>query len=144
MQLWSGVPVSMLFEGYVVESLNNNQVAFEVLVENLAGALKSAQFSTECLCKLTKKSGHTYLTFLVEIQSAQIMSVVQDVPIRLLSPTQTALLREPAMGEPEVHIMLPALKASHGLLFARVLSCAASNFLCSLCSLIFLVSIASC
>src|SRR5258706_59414 len=111
MQLWSGVPVATLFEAYVVESLNNNQVAFELQVENLSGALKSAQFSTECLCKLTKKNGHTFLTFLVEIQSAQIMSVVQDVPIRLLSPTQTALLLEPHLPDPTVHILLPALKA---------------------------------
>ncbi len=112
MQLWSGVPVATLFEAYVVESLNNNQVAFELLVENLSGALKSAQYSTECLCKLTKKSGHTYLTFLVEIQSGlQIISVVQDVPIRLLSPTQTALLVEPHLPDPTVHILLPSLKA---------------------------------
>ncbi len=87
MQLWSGIPASTLFESYVVESLNANQVAFELLVENLDRALKSAQFSTECICKLTKKNGNTYLTFIVEIQGAQVMTVVQDVPIKLLSPT---------------------------------------------------------
>jgi hypothetical protein len=92
MQLWSGIPAATLFESYVVESLNANQVAFELQVENLDRALKSAQFSTECMCKLTKKNGHTYLTFIVEIQSSQIMSVVQDVPIRLLSPSVTNLV----------------------------------------------------
>jgi hypothetical protein len=87
MQLWSGIPAATLFESYLVESLNANQVAFELQVENLDRALKSAQFSTECVCKLTKKSANTYLTFIVEIQGAQVMNVVQDVPIKLLSPT---------------------------------------------------------
>lgn len=118
MQLWSGVPVATLFEAYVVESLNNNQVAFELQLENLSGALKSAQFSTECVCKLTKKNGHTFLTFLIEVQTAQVMSVVQDVPIRLLSPTHTALLVEPHLPDPTVHILLPSLKVA---LPARVL-----------------------
>ena len=38
------------------------------------------------------------------------MNVVQDVPIKLLSPTQTALLVEPRLPEPTVHILLPSLK----------------------------------
>ncbi len=52
MQLWSGLPLVTLFEHGKVESLNNNQVAFEMVVENLERALKSAQYSTECVCKV--------------------------------------------------------------------------------------------
>jgi hypothetical protein len=75
MQLWSGLPYQTLFESYLVESLNQNQVAFELQLENLDRALKSAQVSTECLCKLTKKNGNTYLTFIVEIQASQVRGV---------------------------------------------------------------------
>ncbi len=128
MQLWSGLPLVTLFEHGKVESLNNNLVAFEMVVENLERALKSAQYSTECVCKvgfapsahlapltcafpqLAKKDGHTYLTFIIEIQTTQVMNVIQDVPIRLLSPSQLALLSEPEMPNPTVHIMLPTLK----------------------------------
>lgn len=110
MQLWSGIPVPTLFESYLVESLNNNQVAFEVTLENLDRALKSAQLSTECICKLTKKGGSTYLTFIVEIQASQVMNVVHDVPIRLQTPTQIAMLTEPVLPDPTVHILLPSLK----------------------------------
>lgn len=45
MQLWSGVPLGTLFEQCKVESLNNNMVAFEMVVENFERAVKSAQLS---------------------------------------------------------------------------------------------------
>jgi HUS1 checkpoint protein len=111
MQLWSGVLSQTLFDSYLVESLNNNVVAFELQVENLEQALKSAQFSTtECLCKLSKKNGNTYLTFVLEMQTAQVMNVVQDVPVRLLTPAQVSMLTEPVLPDPTVHILLPSLK----------------------------------
>ena len=109
MQLWSGVPAAELFESYLVESLNQNQVAFEVSLENLERALKSAQLSTDCLCKLTKKNGCTYLTFIVELKASQVMNVVQDVPIQLQTPSQIAMLVEPILPDPTVHIMFPPL-----------------------------------
>lgn len=111
MQVWAKTAVRCLFDSYVVESLNNNLIAFELSVENLERALKSAQFSTNCTCKLTKKGGKPYLTFIVEIQAAQIMNVVQDVPVKLLSPAQAALILEPSVSaDPrEVNICLPSV-----------------------------------
>jgi HUS1 checkpoint protein len=38
------------------------------------------------------------------------MNVVQDFPIKLLYPTQKALLVEPHLPDPTVHILLPSLK----------------------------------
>ena len=110
MQLWSGIPQQTLFESYVVESQNANQVALEVVVENLERALKSAQLSTDCLCKLTKKNGAAYLTFIVELKASQVMNVVHDVPIRLQTPTQINMLVEPVLPDPTVHILMPPLK----------------------------------
>ena len=111
MQVWAKTAVRCLFDAYVVESLNNNQIAFELSVENLERALKSAQFSTNCNCKLTKKGGKPYLTFIVEIQAAQIMNVVQDVPVKLLTPAQAALILEPSINaDPrEVNVCLPSV-----------------------------------
>jgi HUS1 checkpoint protein len=38
------------------------------------------------------------------------MSIVQDVPITLVSASQFAQLNEPQLPDPKVHIMLPVLK----------------------------------
>lgn len=110
MQLWSGVPQQTLFDSYVVESLNGNQIAFQVMVENLERALKSAQYSTECLCKLSKKHGITFLSFIIEIHGSQVMTVMHDVPVRVLTATDVGMLTEPTLQDPTVHIMLPPLK----------------------------------
>jgi HUS1 checkpoint protein len=73
--------------------------------------LKSGQLATEITLKLTKKNQVAFLTLAIEIQqSHQMMSVLQDIPIKLLSSAQLAQFSEPHLPDPEVWIMMPPLK----------------------------------
>jgi HUS1 checkpoint protein len=79
-------------------------------LENLSRALKSGQFAHETLVKLTKKNGIPYLSFAIEMIATQSMSILQDVPVNVLSPAQIASFVEPLLPDPEVYIMMPPLK----------------------------------
>ena len=46
LQVWTGVAVPKFFESYRIESQNANIVGFEVCLDHLIQALKSAQYST--------------------------------------------------------------------------------------------------
>jgi hypothetical protein len=50
-----------------VESLNNNEVAFEINLDHLQRALKSGQFAQDIIVKLTKKNGIAYLSLVIEV-----------------------------------------------------------------------------
>jgi HUS1 checkpoint protein len=53
----------------------------------------------------------TNIEFDVEIfQATQSMSILQDVPVNMLSPSQVASFVEPLLPDPEVYIMMPPLK----------------------------------
>lgn len=79
-------------------------------MELLQRALKSGQYATEIIVKLTKKNGLPYLSLAIEHQSNQQTSIIHDVPITLLSAQQLAQYTEPHLPDPEVHIMMPPLK----------------------------------
>jgi HUS1 checkpoint protein len=110
-QVWSGIDSVSLFDDYKIESLNNNEVAFEINLEHLQRALKSAQNAQNIIVKLTKKNQTPFLSLAIEVQNNQhLMTIIQDVPIVLLSAQQLAQYIEPHLPDPEVHIMMPPLK----------------------------------
>ncbi|PRP88712.1 checkpoint clamp complex protein [Planoprotostelium fungivorum] len=110
MQVWSGIASNCLFEDYAIESLNNNEIAFEISLDHLQRALKSGQDASEMLFKLVKKNGVPYLSFVIEKQGQQTMSIVQDVPISMLTQVQFSSYIEPHLPDPDVQIMMPPLK----------------------------------
>ena len=58
-----------LFEDYRIESLNNNEVAFEVQLDNLNRALKSAQHANDVHMKLSKNGrGTPIVAVIIESQ----------------------------------------------------------------------------
>ena len=57
-----------IFEEYLVESLNNNQIGFELSLDNLERALISGKLAQEITTRLTKKNNMAYLSFHIEIQ----------------------------------------------------------------------------
>jgi DNA polymerase III epsilon subunit-like protein len=57
----------MIFEDYFIESQNNNMIGFEINLEHLHRALKSAQTAEDISIKLTKKNGHPMLSFGIDI-----------------------------------------------------------------------------
>jgi HUS1 checkpoint protein len=109
--VWSGLNAQTLFGDYTIESLNNNEVSFKLNLDNLHRALKSAQYATDVTMKLTKKNNLPYLHFNIATQTSQMMVVVQEVPVDLLSAQQLAQYTEPHLEDPEVHIMMPPLKS---------------------------------
>lgn len=110
-QVWSGVNAATLFDDYRIESKNNNEIAFELSLDNVLRGLKSGQLATDITMKLTKKQNVPYLSILIEIQqSHQMMTVLQDIPVKLLSASQLAQFQEPHLPDPEVWILMPPLK----------------------------------
>jgi len=109
-QVWSGINVSALFEEYRIESKNENEIAFEINLDNLLRALKSGQLAAHIILKLTKVENVPFLRMSIDIQSKQLMTVQQDIPIKLLSASQLAQFSEPRLPDPEVYIMMPALR----------------------------------
>lgn len=93
--------------------------------------MKSTQNSIEVLIKLTKKDGWPLLSFniiqqvrrflfifdpllscvliLQQSRAERRIQVIQDVPVRVLSPQQQQAFHEPLVPEPQVHIMMPPL-----------------------------------
>lgn len=55
-----------LFSDYTVESMNNNEISFNITLDHLQRALKSSQYAQETLVKLSKKNGIPYLSLCIE------------------------------------------------------------------------------
>ncbi len=114
MQVWSGLNTTSIFKDIIIESLHQNEIYFELALDHLQKALKSASGSAiqlhDVIVKLTKKNGSPYLSFTIELHPSPTMTITQDVPITLLSAQQFASLTEPHLPDPKVHVLLPPLR----------------------------------
>lgn len=81
----------------------------ELNLENLYRALKSGQYSTETLIKLTKKNSSAFLSIAIELNQAQSIAVVHDIPV-LIHPKLHKKLVEPKFPNPTIYILMPPLK----------------------------------
>ncbi len=91
-QVWSGINSLSLFEDYRIESLNNNEIAFEINLDHLQRALKSGQTAQDITIKLTKKNGIPFLSLAIEVQvirsaSIAIFLTLTSQIIRIISPS---------------------------------------------------------
>lgn len=69
MQVWSGLNSSTVFKDMIIESLQRNEIYFELGLDHLLKALKSAAVNgAEVVIKLTKKNNVPYLSFTVVVQ----------------------------------------------------------------------------
>jgi len=111
MQVWSSASVELLFDNYIIESINDRQIYFTVNCDNLNRALKSGLEASEIIMKLTKKNNEPFLDFTINKMSAhQNMAIVQDIPVELMTPAQIERHVEPHLDDPVVHIMMPTLR----------------------------------
>mmetsp|Transcript_11030 Transcript_11030/g.13623 ORF Transcript_11030/g.13623 Transcript_11030/m.13623 type:complete len:273 (-) Transcript_11030:22-840(-) len=111
LQVWGGINVASLFEDYRIESMNNNELSFEIILGHIHKALKSAQFATDVTMKLTKnQKGLPVLSISIITQTMQTATIVQEVPIQVISAAQLSNLKEPPLPNPEVYILMPQLK----------------------------------
>ncbi|KZV79678.1 cell cycle checkpoint [Exidia glandulosa HHB12029] len=112
-QLWSSIRIEHIFTDYRIQSNNNNEITFEISSEPLLAALKSALSSPEVVLKLTKKNDHATWSFEIAISSTSgsRMNIVHDVRVAVQRPADVARMKEPLCPEPDVHVVLPPLKA---------------------------------
>ncbi len=69
MQVWSGMSTSAIFDDdMILESANNNEISFEINLENLIRALKSGTAAQNVIMKLTKKNNSPFLSFIIDVQ----------------------------------------------------------------------------
>eukprot|EP00698_Gefionella_okellyi_P010312 TRINITY_DN2668_c0_g1_i2.p2 TRINITY_DN2668_c0_g1~~TRINITY_DN2668_c0_g1_i2.p2 ORF type:complete len:268 (-),score=44.80 TRINITY_DN2668_c0_g1_i2:966-1769(-) len=107
--VWASIAVKSICDTYTIESLNQNEIGLELDLSHVSRALKSAQ-SADAEMRLKKIDEHPYLGFTVTSHGAQAVTVVQDVPITVLSGSQVQNFREPQTDMPDVQIFLPPLK----------------------------------
>mmetsp|Transcript_53209 Transcript_53209/g.108570 ORF Transcript_53209/g.108570 Transcript_53209/m.108570 type:complete len:281 (+) Transcript_53209:91-933(+) len=100
-----------VFRTFRIESKNDNKIAFEIDLSNFSRALKSSEQAEMATLKLAKKLGKAYLSFEIIIQSTPMMTVIQDVPITIISAEEQQNLMEPDIGEPSVRLISPPLKS---------------------------------
>ncbi|KAI9207229.1 checkpoint protein Hus1/Mec3 [Polychytrium aggregatum] len=112
-QVWGSISTSFIFADYRIESANENQIFLQLSGEHLVRSLKSAQNATEITMKLAKKNSLPVLSFQIANQSrtGNCVLLVQDIPVRVLTPPEAEELKEPLVPEPHVHIMMPPLSS---------------------------------
>jgi len=65
-----------LFSDCTIESMNNNEVSFNISLDHLQRALKSSQYAQETLIKLTKKNGIAYLSLCIETTVSSFQCII--------------------------------------------------------------------
>ncbi|ORX60072.1 cell cycle checkpoint [Piromyces finnis] len=111
LQVWGQVAINLLFEDFIIESANNNEIWLEVRTDQIIRVLKSAQSAIDVYCKLTKKTGLPSLSFNIKsiFRGDNPVLLVQDIPIRVLNMYHISEYKEPMVPQPHVHILMPPL-----------------------------------
>lgn len=111
LQVWGQVAVDLLFEEFIIESANNNEIWIELRTDQVIRVLKSAQAAIDVYCKLTKKTGLPSLSFNIKsmYRGDNPVLLVQDIPIRVLNLYHINEYKEPMVPQPHVHILMPPL-----------------------------------
>mmetsp|Transcript_61781 Transcript_61781/g.148671 ORF Transcript_61781/g.148671 Transcript_61781/m.148671 type:complete len:289 (-) Transcript_61781:256-1122(-) len=100
-----------VFSQLRIESMQENKIGLEVEASLLILALKSADSGEQTTIKLRNKDGRALLSFEVVTQSIPMMTVIQDVPVRVLSAQQVDSVQEPVADSPTVRLMSPPIKS---------------------------------
>ena len=90
-----------IFSQFLIESKCKDVIGLEVGLANLAQALHAGNSAHYVQLKLIKKGSMPYLS--VEAQTVDGgLSVVQDIPVRVLSATELGRHSEPFIPVPQV------------------------------------------
>ncbi|RUS19649.1 Hus1-like protein-domain-containing protein [Endogone sp. FLAS-F59071] len=92
-----------IFTNYHIDSAAENEIFLEFQVDYLLRALRSAQNAVDVMMKLTKKNGVPLLSLIMSHSSrgGKRLELVQDIPVKVLSPNQMASLKEPVCPLPQ-------------------------------------------
>ncbi|KNC83082.1 hypothetical protein SARC_04642 [Sphaeroforma arctica JP610] len=111
-RVWAEVEAETIFDSFQIESRHpNNEILMEIGLENLQRALRSASASNDVVFRLTGDGGQPALTLTIKLESRTAeRTVIQNVPVALLSHELTANYCEPDLPQPDINICLPSLK----------------------------------
>eukprot|EP01132_Coremiostelium_polycephalum_P003164 gene3164-3962_t len=109
MQVWCELMADAFFENYLIESISNNEIQFQIQLELLRRVLQSGINSNDIVVRLVKKGNLPFLHFIIKNTTTTVV-LFQDVPIVLLTAQQLAQITEPILPDPQVHILMPPLK----------------------------------
>ncbi|KAE8258329.1 hypothetical protein A4X13_0g1749 [Tilletia indica] len=112
LQIWSTLKTEEFFDGFRIESNNNNKIFVEIATETFLKALRSGLNATDLTMRLAKNVNNTPLLSFNIVSSSHTgarLVVVQDVLIRILKPTEMERIIEPLCPPPDIHITLPPL-----------------------------------
>ncbi|KAJ1653148.1 Checkpoint protein hus1 [Dispira simplex] len=110
-QVWSQLSPEHVFSEYTVTSVNNDEINLEVVIEHLVRALRSSHNALGVSMRLAKKENIPLLSIIINHQSrtGKVLSLNQDIPVRVLGKHQMEHIREPLVPEPQVNILMPSL-----------------------------------
>ncbi|KAM8770579.1 checkpoint protein HUS1 isoform 2-T2 [Rhynchonycteris naso] len=111
--MWCELPQENFFSEFQMEGVSeeNNEIYVELMSENLARALKTAQNARALKVKLTNKH-FPCLTISIELVSLSSSSrmVTHDIPVKVIPRKLWKNLQEPTIPDSDVSIYLPVLK----------------------------------
>ena len=66
-----------IFDDYHIESLNDNNIAFTISLDNLIKASKSSHSAQNIVVKLTKKQNMPFFSFVIDFNQKEFKTVTQ-------------------------------------------------------------------
>eukprot|EP00871_Galdieria_phlegrea_P002312 jgi/Galph1/3081/GphlegSOOS_G1742.1 len=104
---------SEFFENYRIESKYHNLIALEFQLSAFEDAIRASTNATVVVMKLSKKEA-ACVTFQIQtLLNSKTSTIIQDVPVTVLSPTQIEEIAEPSLP-PSIGVVLsPPQKVAH-------------------------------
>ncbi len=102
------IPVEALFDGFRIESKNNNTIGLLVKSQHLVAALRNGDKAQRIIVKLHKKDDKPCLKIAMTIDGNHI---IQHVPVALQTARRIQETQEPSdIPVPDVKIVMPPIK----------------------------------
>jgi len=112
-QAWTEIVQKNVFCSYRIESQHpNNEILFQIHMDQFARALKSTVTASEVTLKLAKRGDVVILAVVIGMTtvSGMVRPVTQEVPVFVMKADDIADTRPPVLPTPEVNLYLPALR----------------------------------
>eukprot|EP01134_Creolimax_fragrantissima_P006319 CFRG6319T1 len=117
-RVWAEMEAETIFDSFQIQSRHpDNEILMEINLDNLQRALKSAQSSMNIVVRLTGDSATPNLALTIQLTNSSVdRTVIQNVPVALLSHELTSNYCEPDLPHPQINICLPSLKVLSGII----------------------------
>jgi HUS1 checkpoint protein len=109
-EVWGKVKCDTLFNDFRIESKTDNNIYMELSLKNMLQVLSNC---ARIVMKLSKKDNQIYLTCdtsptrSYQSSASESISIIKDIPVRILSSREAMNLKEVATSDCQVQIVLP-------------------------------------